>query len=160
MLKMADRSSRQWKMQQKLKELKTKNRNDTNPLFNECLESLGDETLIFSREKSKQIATNLMNLFPITVSGRIDWEQIDNQLIVSNKEQLISLIRANQLDFDEQIFIIWDNYEIPVVSTNLDKVFQSLVDIDAVSFYYWLLNKEYKFVIEINDEELIRVGFR
>ncbi|WP_141535045.1 hypothetical protein [Bacillus cereus] len=157
---MADRSSRQWKMQQKLKELKTKNRNDTNPLFNECLESLGDETLIFSREKSKQIATNLMNLFPITVSRRIDWEQIDNQLIVSNKEQLISLIRANQLDFDEQIFIIWDNYEIPVVSTNLDKVFQSLVDIDAVSFYYWLLNKEYKFVIEINDEELIRVGFR
>ncbi|MCU4986657.1 CDI toxin immunity protein [Bacillus thuringiensis] len=157
---MADRSSRQWKMQQKLRELKTKNRNDTNPLFNECLESLGDETLIFSQEKSKQIATNLMNLFPITVSGRIDWEQIDNQLIVSNKEQLLSLIRANQLDFDEQIFIIWDNYEIPVVSTNLDKVFQSLVDIDAVSFYYWLLNKEYKFVIEINDEELIRVGFR
>ncbi|XMA23442.1 hypothetical protein M9428_00170 (plasmid) [Bacillus bombysepticus] len=157
---MADRSSRQWKMQQKLRELKTKNRNDTNPLFNECLESLGDETLIFSQEKSKQIATNLMNLFPITVSGRIDWEQIDNQLIVSNKEQLLSLTRANQLDFDEQIFIIWDNYEIPVVSTNLDKVFQSLVDIDAVSFYYWLLNKEYKFVIEINDEELIRVGFR
>ncbi|MFF2242470.1 CDI toxin immunity protein [Bacillus thuringiensis] len=157
---MDDRSSRQWKMQQKLRELKTKNRNDTNPLFNECLESLGDETLIFSQEKSQQIATNLMNLFPITVSGRIDWEQIDNQLIASNKEQLISLIRANQLDFDEQIFIIWDNYEIPVVSTNLDKVFQSLVDVDAVSFYYWLLNKEYRFVIEINEEELIRVGFR
>ncbi|PEC13164.1 hypothetical protein CN300_02455 [Bacillus thuringiensis] len=160
MLKMADRSSRQWKMKQKLRELKTKNRNDTNPLFNECLESLGDETLIFSQEKSKQIATNLMNLFPITVSGRIDWEQIDNQLLASNKEQLISLIKANQLDFDEQIFIIWDNYEIPVVSTNLDKVFQSLVDVDAVSFYYWLLNKEYRFVIEISDEELIRVGFR
>jgi len=157
---MDDRSSRQWKMQQKLRELKTKNRNDTNPLFNECLESLGDETLIFSQEKSQQIATNLINLFPITVSGRIDWEQIDNQLITSNKEQLISLIRANQLDFDEQIFIIWDNHEIPVVSTNLDKVFQSLVDVDAVSFYYWLLNKEYRFVIEINDEELIRVGFR
>ncbi|PGQ24259.1 hypothetical protein COA05_23175 [Bacillus thuringiensis] len=160
MLKMDDRSSRQWKMQQKLRELKTKNRNDTNPLFNECLESLGDETLIFSQEKSQQITTNLINLFPITVSGRIDWEQIDNQLITSNKEQLISLIRANQLDFDEQIFIIWDNHEIPVVSTNLDKVFQSLVDVDAVSFYYWLLNKEYRFVIEINDEELIRVGFR
>ncbi|HDR7510793.1 hypothetical protein ACQVWH_27435 [Bacillus toyonensis] len=157
---MDDKSSRQWKMRQKLRELQTKNRNDTNPLFNECLESLGDETLIFSQEKSQQIATNLMNLFPITVSGRIDWEQIDDQLIPSNKEQLISLIRANQLDFDEQIFIIWDNYEIPVVSTNLDKVFQSLVDVDAVSFYYWLLDKEYRFVIELNDEELIRVGFR
>ncbi|KIQ81029.1 MULTISPECIES: CDI toxin immunity protein [Bacillus] len=156
---MDDRSSRQWKMRQKLKALKTKNRNDTNPLFNECLESLGNETLIFSQEKSQQIATILMNSFPITVSGRIDWEQIDNQFIASNKEQLISLIRANQLDFDEQIFIIWDNYEIPVVSTNLDKVFQSLVDVDAVSFYYWLLDKEYRFVIEINDEELIRVGF-
>ena len=157
---MDDRSSRQWKMRQKLRELKTKNRSDTNPLFNECLESLGNETLIFSQEKSQQIATILMNSFPITVSGRIDWEQIDNQFIASNKEQLISLIRANQLDFDEQIFIIWDNYEIPVVSTNLDKVFQSLVDVDAVSFYYWLLDKEYRFVIEINDEELIRVGFR
>ncbi|EOO27464.1 hypothetical protein ICM_01690 [Bacillus cereus BAG1X2-3] len=157
---MDDRSSRQWKLRQKLRALKTKNRNDTNPLFNECLESLGNETLIFSQEKSQQIATILMNLFPITVSGRIDWEQIDNQFIASNKEQLISLIRANQLDFDEQIFIIWDNYEIPVVSTNLDKVFQSLVDVDAVSFYYWLLDKEYRFVIEINDEELIRVGFR
>ncbi|MDA0175513.1 hypothetical protein OJ998_40980, partial [Solirubrobacter taibaiensis] len=82
------------------------------------------------------------------------------QFIASNKEQLISLIRANQLDFDEQIFIIWDNYEIPVVSTNLDKVFQSLVDVDAVSFYYWILDKEYRFVIEINDKELIRIGFR
>ncbi|OTX87478.1 hypothetical protein CN479_26155 [Bacillus thuringiensis] len=160
MLKMDDRSSRQWKLRQKLRALKTKNRNDTNPLFNECLESLGNETLIFSQEKSQQIATILMNSFPITVSGRIDWEQIDNQFIASNKEQIISLIRANQLDFDEQIFIIWDNYEIPVVSTNLDKVFQSLVDVDAVSFYYWLLDKEYRFVIEINDEELIRVGFR
>ena len=157
---MDDRSSRQWKMLQKLRELKTKNRNDTNPLFNECLESLGDETLIFSQEKSQQIATTLMNLFSITISGRIDWEQIDNQLIASNKEQLISLIRAKQLDFNEQIFILWDNYEIPVVSTNLNTVFQSLVDVDAVSFYYWLLDKEYRFVIEINDEELIRVGFR
>ncbi|ASZ66223.1 hypothetical protein CJ306_13135 [Bacillus cereus] len=160
MLKMDDRSSRQWKLRQKLRALKTKNNNDTNPLFSECLESLGNETLIFSQEKSQQIATILMNSFPITVSGRIDWEQIDNQFIASNKEQLISLIRANQLDFDEQIFIIWDNYEIPVVSTNLDKVFQSLVDVDAVSFYYWLLDKEYRFVIEINDEEWIRVGFR
>ncbi|HFK1742375.1 TPA: hypothetical protein ACGXP7_005867 [Bacillus cereus] len=157
---MDDRSSRQWKMLQKLRELKTKNRNDTNPLFNECLESLGDETLIFSQEKSQQIATTLMNLFPITISGRIDWEQIDNQLIASNKEQLISLIRAKQLDFNEQIFILWDNYEIPVVSTNLNTVFQSLVDVDAVSFYYWLLDKEYRFVIEIIDEELIKVGFR
>ncbi|HDX9651043.1 hypothetical protein TU65_24725 [Bacillus wiedmannii] len=157
---MDDRSSRQWKLRQKLRALKTKNRNDTNPLFNECLESLGNETVIFLQEKSQQIATILMNSFPITVSGRIDWEQIDNQFIASNKEQLISLIRANQLDFDEQIFIIWDNYEIPVVSTNLDKVFQSLVDVDAVSFYYWLLDKEYRFVIEMNNEELIRVGFR
>ncbi|TKI13778.1 hypothetical protein FC696_09780 [Bacillus wiedmannii] len=157
---MDDRSSRQWKIRQKLRELKTKNRNDTNPLFNECLESLGSETLIFSQEKSQQIATTLINLFPITVSGRIDWEQIDSQLIASNKKQLISLIRANQLDFNEQIFIIWDNYEIPVVCTNLDKVFQSLVDVDAVSFYYWLLDTEYKFIIEINNEELIKVGFR
>ncbi|WP_141545999.1 CDI toxin immunity protein [Bacillus wiedmannii] len=157
---MNDRSSRQWKMRQKLRELKTKNRNDTNPLFNECLESLGNKTLIFSQKKSQQIATTLIDLFPITVSGRIDWEQIDNQFIALNKKQLISLIRANQLDFDEQIFIIWDNFKIPVVSTNLDKVFQSLVDVEAVSFYYWLLDKEYRFVIEINDEELIRVGFR
>ncbi|MGH1048594.1 hypothetical protein [Bacillus mycoides] len=157
---MNDRSSRRWQIQQKLRALKTKNKNDTNPLFNECLESLGDETLIFSQEKSQQIASNLINLFPITVSGKIDWEQIDNQLMTSNKEQLISLIRANQLDFDEQIFILWDNYEIPVVSANLDKVFQSLVDVDAVSFYYWLLDKEYRFVIEIKDEEMIRVGFR
>ncbi|PEU23881.1 hypothetical protein COE84_20010 [Bacillus wiedmannii] len=160
MLKMNDRSSRQWKMRQKLRELKTKNRNDTNPLFNECLESLGNETLIFSQKKSQQIATTLIDLFPITVSGRIDWEQIDNQFIALNKKQLISLIRPNQLDFDEQIFIIWDNFKIPVVSTNLDKVFQSLVDVEAVSFYYWLLDKEYRFVIEINDEELIKVGFR
>ncbi|HDR7533892.1 TPA: hypothetical protein ACTZ3H_005189 [Bacillus cereus] len=153
------RSSRQWKMRQKLRELKIKNRNDTNSLFDECLESLGNETLIFSQEKSQQIATTLMNSFPITVSGKIDWEQIDSQLIASNKKQLISLIRANQLDFDERIFIIWDNYEIPVVSTNLDKVFQSLVDVDAVSFYYWLLDKEYRFIIEINNKEFIRVGF-
>lgn len=157
---MSDRSLRRWKMQQKLRALKTKNRNDTNPLFNECIESLGDETLIFSQKKSQQIANTLINSFPITVSGRIDWEQIDNQLIALNKEQLISLIKENKPDFDEQIFILWDNYEIPVISINLDKVFQSLVDIGAVSFYFWLLDKEYKFIIEIKDEEMIMVGFR
>ncbi|PEP05700.1 hypothetical protein COE81_19470 [Bacillus wiedmannii] len=160
MIKMSDRSSRRWKMQQKLRALKTKNRNDTNPLFNECIESLGEETLIFSQNKSQQIANTLINSFPITVSGRINWEQIDNQLIALNKEQLISLIKENKPGFDEQIFILWDNYEIPVISTNLDKVFQSLVDIDAVSFYFWLLDKEYKFIIEIKNEEMIMVGFR
>ncbi|SCC52724.1 CDI toxin immunity protein [Bacillus wiedmannii] len=157
---MSDRSSRRWKMQQKLRALKTKNRNDTNPLFNECIESLGEETLIFSQNKSQQIANTLINSFPITVSRRINWEQIDNQLIALNKEQLISLIKENKPGFDEQIFILWDNYEIPVISTNLDKVFQSLVDIDAVSFYFWLLDKEYKFIIEIKNEEMIMVGFR
>ncbi|PFQ40734.1 hypothetical protein COK05_27505 [Bacillus cereus] len=160
MIKMSDRSSRRWKMQQKLQALKTKNSNDTNPLFNECIESLGEETLIFSQNKSQQIANTLINSFPITVSGRIDWEQIDNQLIALNKEQLISLIKENKPGFDEQIFILWDNYEIPVISTNLDKVFQSLVDIDAVSFYFWLLDKENKFIIEIKNEEMIMVGFR
>ncbi|WP_142314521.1 CDI toxin immunity protein [Bacillus wiedmannii] len=157
---MIDRSSRRWKMQQKLRALKTKNRNDTNPLFNECIESLGEETLIFSQNKSQQIANTLINSFPITVSLRINWKQIDNQLIALNKEQLISLIKENKPGFDEQIFILWDNYEIPVISTNLDKVFQSLVDIDAVSFYFWLLDKEYKFIIEIKNEEMIMVGFR
>ncbi|WP_142344282.1 CDI toxin immunity protein [Bacillus cereus] len=157
---MSDRSSRRWKMQQKLRALKTKNRNDTNPLFNECIESLGDETVIFSQKKSQEIANTLINSFPITVSGKIDWGQINNQLIALNKEQLISLIKENKPDFDEQIFILWDNYEIPVISTNLDKVFQSLVDIGAVSFYFWLLDKEYKFIIEIKDEEMIMVGFR
>ncbi|PEQ03413.1 hypothetical protein CN587_17780 [Bacillus wiedmannii] len=147
-------------MQQKLRALKTKNRNDTNPLFNECIESLGEETLIFSQNKSQQIANTLINSFPITVSLRINWKQIDNQLIALNKEQLISLIKENKPGFDEQIFILWDNYEIPVISTNLDKVFQSLVDIDAVSFYFWLLDKEYKFIIEIKNEEMIMVGFR
>lgn len=160
MIKMNDRSSRRWIIQQKLRVLKTKISNDTNPLFNECLESLGDKTIIFSQEKSQQITTNLIKSFPITVSGRIDWGQIDNQLLVTNKEKLISLININKPDFDEQIFILWDNYKVPVVSTNFDKVFQSLVDIDAVSFHYWLLDKEYKFIIEIEDEELIRVGFR
>ncbi|MGG5757869.1 hypothetical protein ACQ3VF_18975 [Bacillus toyonensis] len=157
---MNDRSSRRWIIQQKLRVLKTKISNDTNPLFNECLESLGDKTIIFSQEKSQQITTNLIKSFPMTVSGRIDWGQIDNQLLVTNKEKLISLININKPDFDEQIFILWDNYKVPVVSTNLDKVFQSLVDIDAVSFHYWLLDKEYKFIIEIEDEEMIRVGFR
>lgn len=156
---MSDRSSRRWKMQQKLRALKTQNNNDTNPLFNECIESLGAETLIFSQNISQQIVNTLINSFPITVSGRIDWEQIDNQLIALNKEQLISLIKENKPDFDEQIFILWDNNEIPVISTNLDKVFQSLVDIDAVSFYFWLLDKEYKFIIEIKNEEMIMVGF-
>lgn len=160
MIKMSDRSSRRWKMQQKLRALKTKKSNDTNPLFNECIESLGEETLIFSQNKSQQIANTFINSFPITVSGRIDWEQIDNQLITLNKEQLISLIKENKPGFDEQIFILWDNYEIPVISTNLDKVFQSLVDIDAVSFYFWLLDKENKFIIEIKNEEMIMVGFR
>lgn len=156
---MSDRSSRRWKMQQKLRALKTQNNNDTNPLFNECIESLGAETLIFSQNISQQIVNTLINSFPITVSGRIDWEQIDNQLIALNKEQLISLIKENKPDFDEQIFILWDNNEIPVISTNLDKVFQSIVDIDAVSFYFWLLDKEYKFIIEIKNEEMIMVGF-
>ncbi|PEO77408.1 hypothetical protein COM24_22975 [Bacillus toyonensis] len=157
---MNDRSSRKWIIQQKLRVLKTKINNDTNPLFNECLESLGDKTIIFSQKKSQQITTNLIKSFPITVSGRIDWGQIDNQLLVTNKEKLISLININKPDFDEQIFILWDNYKVPVVSTNFDKVFQSLVDIDTVSFHYWLLDKDYKFIIEIEDEEMIRVGFR
>ncbi len=54
----------------KVKSTETKNNNDTNPLFSECLESLGNETLIFSQEKKPADCYYFNEFISITVSGK------------------------------------------------------------------------------------------
>ncbi|MFD3449871.1 hypothetical protein ACFDTO_35430 [Microbacteriaceae bacterium 4G12] len=157
---MDDKAARRWKLEQKLRKIKAKTKNSQHPLFNECIESLGENTLIFSQEKSNEIAKDLMEMFPYTFSGKIDWNRIKKHLVVRNIDELLFQIKTRIQDFNEQVFVVWDNYEIPVISTNLDRVFQSIDDVDAVSFYYWIFNSNYRFVIEIQDEETIRIGFR
>ena len=119
-------------------------------LYKECVDFLGSDCEILSDEKSKEIVSVFSNTFPITEWGRIDWKLMKNVRDIQNIEDI---------HFDVNCFIIWDNSEFPVLYVAFKKVKEFFYDVKAVSFDTWLFFKENDFVIELFHDDKVTSGY-
>ncbi|MGE6897183.1 CDI toxin immunity protein [Priestia flexa] len=78
-------------------------------LFDECIETLGENTVILSNEKSQAITNLIEEKFPISVSGKVDWSNIENHLLIQNREELLPRIKQRVKDFEDRVYLIWDD---------------------------------------------------
>ncbi len=62
-------------------------------------------------------------------------------------------------DLDGSIYVIWDEANLPVIQSTVNKVIEALDDVIAVSFDTWILDQEAFFVIELYYEESIHIGW-
>jgi hypothetical protein len=117
-------------------------------LFEECLIALKGKAIPLSVEESVKIEAILLSLFPF-ISANIDWEKIENKIILNSNEPAIiaNLQKLLKTQLDELIYVIWDT-NVPVLKTDLFSVVTHFDEVTRVSTRSWFLNLKQGYVIE------------
>ncbi len=58
-----------------------------------------------------------------------------------------------------EVYIIWDEVNLPIIKTDLFSVIDVIYDVTAVSFDTWLFSVDEKSIIEFYHEGEIKIGF-
>lgn len=139
---MEDRNARKFRIEQLKKNIKKEN--FYGELFEECIDSLGDKSRIYSREKSQELAKKMVDEFNFTKWGRVDWSLLQDKFIIDESSELVKYTTA----LDDNYFIIWNAYNIPVVEATIGDIIRNFEDIIAVGFDTWIVNFDKRINIE------------
>ncbi len=126
-------------------------------LLEECIEALGNSVKILEFKKEGEISKLLQDIFPFISSGRIDWTQI------TNKQSLVSfndILNNNIINKNDEVFIIWDDLNKPIIFSKIENIIQKIDDVTAVSFDTWILSITKKYVIEFYHNGEIQIGIQ
>ncbi|MEC0225633.1 CDI toxin immunity protein [Paenibacillus alba] len=149
-----DNQERKFRIEQ-LKQ-KIKKEEHTNTLFDECIDALGNNTRIYSLNESIRIVAMLVVSFPFTKGGRIEWESVERKITIRDIDEVIQF---NEFENENELLIIWDEMNLPVVQSTLQKIRSNIDDVEAVGFNTWIVNMEMNKIIEIHHEGEITIGF-
>lgn len=128
-------------------------------LLEECIAALSDNLDILNKEDSKRIYLELISDFPTTNWGRIDWDSIDYKECVGTISECEEIMQSLKISNDN-IYIIWDEVTLPVLSTSVKSVINNIYDVLAVSANTWIYSEKERIVIEFYHENEINIGFR
>ncbi|NRF96010.1 hypothetical protein HQN89_34980 [Paenibacillus frigoriresistens] len=148
-----DKQERKFRIEQLKRKIKKEVH--TNTLFDECIDALGDNTRIYSLDESVRVVAMLVMSFPFTKWGRIDWESVERKITIHDIDEIIKL---NEFENENELLIIWDEMNLPVVESTLQKILSNIDDVDAVGFDTWIVNMEMNKIIEIHHEGEITIG--
>lgn len=129
-----------------------------------CLNALNSrDMIIYSLEESQQMFKLLKNKFGFR-HQYVDWEIITNKFFVNEKcsidlissiEQILSICIKEEL-----VYIFWNNKHFPVVKTRIDLVLTNLDYLKCLGGLIWVLDSDYKYILEIKNTDTLVVGLR
>lgn len=111
----------------------------SNILLQEALASLGTKKEILETRDQKELLAE----FNRKVKILFEKEDLERRNISSVEEFSSGLDECN-------VYIIWDEYSLPVVKTKLINIKKNLDDIVAVSFDTWIVTETFDRFIEFN----------
>ncbi|WP_232223986.1 hypothetical protein [Anoxybacteroides tepidamans] len=74
--------------------------------------------------------------------------------------EIISFLNQNLEEYSKVIYVIWDEGTLPIVQSELNKVFEVIDDVTAVSFDTWIFSPHSGYVIEIFHDGEVRIGLK
>lgn len=129
-------------------------------LLDECIVALGENSSILNNNEGNKIFDSFQEEWPITSWGRIDWEKIENKIVIDSivniKRDLESFLSLKSLE--HSIYILWDEGTLPVLKASLTKTLDVIDDVTAVSFDTWFYCPSLDYVIEFYHEGEITIG--
>ncbi|MBH8605210.1 hypothetical protein [Thermoactinomyces sp. CICC 10522] len=127
-------------------------------LLDECIESLGEDSNILTNDEKSKILNIFEGSFSLTEWGRIDWDQISKREKVNTVNDIFAFLERHYENLKTKIYIIWDAVTLPIIQSDLKKVFSVIDDVTAVSFDTWIFSPELGYVVEIYHEGEVIVG--
>ena len=129
-------------------------------LLDECLMALGNDKMVLSTEDGEKIIDDIQQVFPFTQWGRIDWDNVNDKLLLNSDDDSVVDELAAHIDKNEEVYVFWDEESTPVILTAVSSVLRAFWDVTAVGFNTWLWSKEKHFIIECDHEGEIYIGYR
>ena len=129
-------------------------------LLEECLEKLGPDTMVVADDKKKnEIIKKMIENFPPTFYGRINWDNISNKHSILSPPKIYPTLKNAGKITANPIYIIWSDSSMPVVQSKLEKILECFDDVEAVSPNTWLYCPSEGWVIELYHDGDITLGF-
>lgn len=124
-------------------------------LLRECIDALNGEANVIVKE-AIQVKKELKSKFPFNDWGRINWDKVKHQKNINTINEIRIYLNKVLGNYTNDVYILWDEGSLPVIESNLEKVFEVIDDVTAVSFDTWIISSTSSFVIEIfHDGEVI-----
>lgn len=119
-------------------------------LFKECVEALGSNVSILSNEESYKVLDFFEKKAPFYKGGsRIDWRKVERRDAIGSHSEIIpSLKKLLVKDFDQTVYLFWNDASLPVVRTDLQSIIKSYDDVVSVGFETWMYNPQEGYVVE------------
>ena len=133
-------------------------------LFEECLEALGKDAKVLTEDDTTKIFAQLESCFPMvyiaeSIWSRVDWSKISNKYTIdADINKTIEILKSNNLNIDNNVFILWNEATLPVVETKLNKILENIDDVIAVGFDTWIYCPYSNYLIEFYHENEITLG--
>ncbi|KUR59253.1 hypothetical protein HF695_09780 [Bacillus safensis] len=129
-------------------------------LLDECIEALGEGARVLYDNDRVQILSNLDKSFPFSDYSQIEWEKVSAYAEVDTIDEIRSFLDQKLNEYSDIIYIIWDEGTLPIIQSTLDKVFEAIDDVTAVSFDTWIFSPSSGYVIEIFHDGEVKVGLK
>ena len=113
-----------------------------NNLFMEFVKKI-DEIQIISDDECKLLIDRFSGSILFYSSGRINW---NDSKWKKNKVSYLEL--GNYVDSSKDYYVIWDNYDLPVIKCKLQSIINNADDIESVAFSYLIISEDYKVIME------------
>ena len=110
------------------------------PLLQECLEALNVSLL--PTETSESISRLFKQIIPITKWGKVNWDAVEQKVFIGYDQNNIidALERLLKKTVDEQVYIEWSTYEIPVIQAHLKSIIAHFDDVTCVAIEKFIFN--------------------
>ena len=113
-----------------------------NNLFMEFVQNV-HEIDIISDDEYKLLIERLSDSISFYSSGHINWN--DSKC---KKLKVTYLELSDYIDISKDYFVIWDNYDLPVVKCKLQSIINNVDDMEAVAFSYLIISDDFKVIME------------
>lgn len=126
-------------------------------LFNECVDKLKAKILL--PKEAAKISDLFIQLVPMTLWGKIDWEKINKKTTVNSPNKILSALAVLlNSEVDKSVYIEWSENDLPVIQTNLDSIVESFDDVISVAFDKFIFNFDDGYIIEVLSNAEITIG--
>lgn len=129
-------------------------------LLDECIEALGEGARVLYDNDRVQILSNLDKSFPFSDYSQIEWEKVSAYAEVDTIDEIRSFLDQKLNEYSDIVYVIWDEGTLPIIQSTLDKVFEAIDDVTAVSFDTWIFSPSSGYVIEIFHDGEVKVGLK
>ena len=124
----------------------------SNTLFQKCIDCFNNFEIL-SLESTEEIFNRLVESFPITFYGSIDWSKFNG---IINTEGMPYLYQT--LNLKNKYYILWDMQDTPAIICDLFTILNNIYDVLAVSFNTWLLSLNENEIIEFYHGSKVTYG--